>query len=281
MSGQHVAGLLREGAQRLDGFEEGAQEAAVLLAHALGRSRSWLYAHGDAAADAVAAARYRQWLQARLDGMPVAYLTGSRGFWSLQLEVTPATLIPRPETERLVELALERLPPDVDADIVDLGTGSGAIALAIAAERPRARVTAVDASEEALQVARRNAATNRVDRVEFLYGDWWSPLAGRRFDLVLSNPPYIADDDRHLGAGDLRFEPRMALASGADGLDAIRAIVAGTPAHLHDGGWLLIEHGWEQGRAVRALFEAAGFVDVATETDLEGRERVTRGRKPR
>jgi release factor glutamine methyltransferase len=281
MSAEHVSGLLREGMQRLAGLEEGAQEAAVLLAHSLGRSRSWLYAHGDAVADAAAVARYREWLRARLDGMPVAYLTGSRGFWSLQLEVTPATLIPRPETERLVELALERLPPHVDADIVDLGAGSGAIALAIAAERPRARVTAVDASEAALQVARRNAAANRIDRVEFLQGSWWSPLAGRRFDLVLSNPPYIADDDRHLAEGDLRFEPRMALASGADGLDAIRAIVAGTPAHLHDGGWLLIEHGWEQGRGVRALFEAAGLVDVATETDLEARDRVTRGRAPR
>jgi release factor glutamine methyltransferase len=280
MSGQDVAALLREGMQRLAGLEDGAQEAAMLLAHALGQSRSWLYAHGDDLPDAVGAARYRAWLQARVDGTPVAYLTGSRGFWTLQLEVTPATLIPRPETERLIELALERLPREADADVVDLGTGSGAIALALAAERPRARVVAVDASADALRVARRNATAHSLARVEFVQGSWWAPLAGRRFDLVVSNPPYIADDDRHLVEGDLRFEPRMALASGRDGLDAIRAIVAGAPVHLHAGGWLLVEHGWQQGAAVRGLFEGAALVDVVTATDLEGRDRVTLGRRP-
>jgi release factor glutamine methyltransferase len=278
MGEENVAALLREGMQALAALDEGAQEAGLLLAHALGRSRSWLYAHGDDLPDAAGAVRYRQCLQDRLLGTPVAYLTGSRGFWSLQLEVTPATLIPRPETERLVELALERLPRDARLDVVDLGTGSGAIALAIAAERPRARVVAVDASADALQVARRNAFSNSLQRVEFLHGSWWSPLGGRRFHLVLSNPPYIADDDRHLGEGDLRFEPRMALASGADGLDAIRCILAGVPAHLHAGGWLLVEHGWQQGRAVRDLFENAGLIDVSSATDLEDRERVTLGR---
>jgi release factor glutamine methyltransferase len=278
MSEKDVAALLREGIQRLAALEEGAQEAALLLAHALRRSRSWLYAHGDDPPDAAGAAWYRRLIEARLHGTPVAYLTGTRGFWSLQLDVTPDTLIPRPETERLVELALERLPHDVALDVVDLGTGSGAIALAIAAERPRVRMVAVDASADALRVARRNADAISLARVEFLHGSWWSLLGGRRFDLVLSNPPYIADDDQHLEQGDLRFEPRMALASGADGLDAIRCIAAGAPAHLHAGGWLLVEHGWQQGRSVRGLFADAGLVDVTSTTDLAGRERVTLGR---
>jgi release factor glutamine methyltransferase len=190
--------------------------------------------------------------------------------------------VPRPETERLVELALERLPADRAVDVADLGTGSGAIALAIARERPRARVVATDASAAALAVASRNAAALGFDaaRVAFVRGDWWAPLGARRFDLVASNPPYIAEGDPHLARGDLRFEPRDALASGADGLDAIRAIVAGAPAHLVDGGWLLLEHGFDQGEAVRRLLEAHGFVAVDTARDLEGRDRVTLGRRP-
>src|SRR5690606_29533287 len=224
------------------------------------------------------AARFEALVARRAAGEPVAYLVGTRGFWRLELAVTPDTLVPRPETELLVELALARIDPRAAARVADLGTGSGAIALAIAGERPRARVVATDASAAALEVARANAAALGLGNVEFRHGDWWAPLAGERFALVASNPPYIADGDAHLAQGDLRFEPRAALASGADGLDAIRAIVAGAPAHLRDGGWLLVEHGWEQGAAVRALFEAAGFDEVATERDLEQRDRVTLGR---
>jgi release factor glutamine methyltransferase len=200
----------------------------------------------------------------------------------MDLAVGPATLVPRPETERLVELALERLPADRAVDVADLGTGSGAIALAIAGERPRARVVATDASAAALAVASRNAATLGLDasRVAFVQGDWWAPLDARRFDLVASNPPYIAEGDPHLSRGDLRFEPRDALASGTDGLDAIREIVDGAPAHLVAGGWLLLEHGFDQGEAVRRLLEARGLVDVDTARDLEGRDRVTLGRMP-
>jgi release factor glutamine methyltransferase len=204
---------------------------------------------------------------------------GARGFWRFDLAVTPDTLIPRPETELLVELALARIALDAPARVADLGTGSGAIALAIASERPRARMVAVDVSGEALEVARGNAAMLGIDNVEFRRGDWLAPLDGERFDLIASNPPYIAEGDVHLARGDLRFEPHGALASGADGLDAIRVIAATAPKHLRDGGWLLVEHGWEQGPAVRALFEAAGFVDVATERDLEQRDRVTLGRR--
>ena len=209
-----------------------------------------------------------------------AYLTGSRGFWSLELQVTPATLIPRPETELLVELALARLPQTRTHTqrVADLGTGSGAIALAIARERPLAQIVATDASEQALAVAAANAAAHAIGSVQFSHGSWWEPLAGQHFDLVASNPPYIAEGDRHLEEGDLRFEPAAALSSGIDGLDAIRQIVAGAGLHLHAGGWLLLEHGWEQAAAVRALLVQAGFREVASERDLESRERVTLGR---
>jgi release factor glutamine methyltransferase len=253
-------------------------EAEILLAHVLGRSRTWLYAHADAETGVDAQRRFEALVARRRAGEPVAYLTGSRGFWRFDLRVTADTLVPRPETERLVELALERLPEDRALRAADLGTGSGAIALALALERPRAQVVATDASEAALAVAAGNARSLGLGNVAFRQGDWFAPLAGERFDLVASNPPYIALGDPHLGEGDLRFEPPAALSSGADGLDAIREIARGAPAHLVAGGWLLVEHGWEQGPPVRALFEAAGLADVATHIDLEQRDRVTLGR---
>lgn len=197
---------------------------------------------------APARARFEALLARRQAGEPVAYLLGRQGFWSLELEVSPATLIPRPETELLVELALARLPAGQSLRVADLGTGSGAIALALARERPQAHVVATDASAEALTVARRNAARLGLGRVEFRDGDWLVPLAQERFDLIASNPPYIEQDDPHLAQGDLRFEPPAALASGADGLDAIRVIVRDAGRHLHPGGWLLLEHGWNQAR---------------------------------
>lgn len=255
-------------------------EAELLLAHVLGRARGWLYAHADAAVDADEARRFEALLERRAHGEPVAYLCGRRGFWTLDLAVTADTLIPRPETERLVELALERLPLGGGARIADLGTGSGAIALALAGERPDATVAATDASAAALAVADANARAAGLANVSFHAGDWFAALPGRRFDLVASNPPYVADGDPHLREGDLRFEPPAALSSGADGLDAIRAIAAAAPAHLSPGGWLLLEHGWTQGAAVRALLQAAGFVEVSTHRDLEERDRVTLGRVP-
>ena len=270
-----IAGLLAQARRRID-----PADADLLLAHALGCSRTWLLAHGDDGIAAAEAARFTALVERRAAGEPVAYLTGSRGFWTLELAVTPATLVPRPETELLVELALERIPADAEARVADLGTGSGAIALAIAKERPRARVLATDAREAALEVARGNARRNRIGNVELRHGDWLAPLHGERFDLIASSPPYIALGDPHLDEGDLRFEPPSALSSGSDGLDAIRAIARASPAHLRAGGWLLLEHGWEQGGAVRALLHEAGFAEVATERDLEGRDRVTLGRKP-
>ena len=280
MSAADVAGLLAEGSQRLRG-PDARFEAELLLCHALGRDRAWLFAHADERVDADAAARFHALCARRASGEPVAYLLGHRGFWTLDLAVTADTLVPRPETELLVEAALARLPEDRPLQVADLGTGTGAIALAIASERPLASVLATDASEAALAVARGNAGRNRIANVRFAAGDWLEPLGGQRFDLVASNPPYVADGDPHLAEGDLPFEPPMALASGADGLDALRCIVAGAPMVLVDGGWLLVEHGHAQGAAVRALFQAHGFAGIETLRDLEQRERVTLGRNLR
>jgi len=266
--------MLRAAANRLG---ERADAEALLL-HALGQSRGWLFAHADDAVDMDVQTAFEALVARREAGEPVAYLTGRRGFWTLELEVTPATLIPRPETELLVELALERLPRDAAAGVADLGTGSGAIALAIASECPQAQVLATDASADALAVARRNAQRLGVGNLRFAQGDWLAPLAGQRFALIVSNPPYIEAADPHLAQGDLRFEPASALASGADGLDDIRRIVAGAPGHLDADGWLLFEHGWNQGAAARALLREAGYVQVFTAQDLEARDRVSGGR---
>jgi release factor glutamine methyltransferase len=253
-------------------------DAELLLLHVLHKPRSWLFTHADDALDADVQSAYDALLGRREAGEPVAYITGRRGFWTLELEVTPATLIPRPETELLVELALQRLPPDFSGRVADLGTGSGAIALAIARERPRAQVVATDASTAALEVARRNAQRHAIGNVDFVHGDWLLPLAGKRFELIVSNPPYIEAADPHLARGDLRFEPASALASGSDGLDDIRRIVDDARRHLDPSGWLLLEHGWNQGVAVRALLLHAGYEQISTMPDIEQRDRVSGGR---
>ncbi len=269
----NVAELLAHAGRAIDRVD-----AELLLAHALGKGRSWLFAHAtDPVADD-AHASFQALLRRRIDGEPVAYLTGSRGFWTLDLEVTSATLVPRPETELLVELALARIPAEVSLRVADLGTGSGAIALAIASERPQTRIIATDASTAALQVAQRNALRNGIANIQFRSGDWYAAVQGEHFDIIISNPPYIADGDPHLDQGDLRFEPAMALACGPDGLNAIRTIVGQGSDHLDAGGWLLLEHGWDQGDAVRSLLSGAGFIGVETEQDLEGRDRVSLGR---
>jgi release factor glutamine methyltransferase len=272
-------GLLAAAAGELSG-DESAREVELLLSQVLRRDRAWLYAHADDALAAADALQFHSLLLRRAAGEPLAYLLGRREFWSLDLAITPDVLIPRPETELLVELALQRMPQNAQVDIADLGTGSGAIALALAHERPHVRVLATDASVTALTVARGNAERLGIRNVEFAQGDWCAALGGRKFDLIVSNPPYIAQHDVHLDQGDLRFEPHAALASGADGLDAIRAIVHAAPAHLKPGGWLLLEHGHDQGRTVRTLLETNRFLEVLTERDLEGRERVSVGRLP-
>ncbi len=254
-------------------------DAEALLLHVLQQPRSWLFAHADEVPDMDVQTAYATLVERRAAGEPVAYITGRRGFWSLELEVTSATLIPRPETELLVELALQRLPSVAACNVADLGTGSGAVALAIARERPRARVVATDASAAALAVAQRNAQRLGLGNVAFVHGDWLAPLAGQHFDLIVSNPPYIEAADPHLAQGDLRFEPPAALASGPDGLDAIRRIVRDARAHLHPDAWLLFEHGWNQGLAARVLLAEAGYADVFSALDLEQRDRVSGGRR--
>jgi release factor glutamine methyltransferase len=252
-------------------------DAQVLLLHVLGRAagdRAWLIAHDDDPLAADARARFDELCRRRLAGEPVAYLTGVKEFFGLELSVDARVLVPRPDTETVVDWALEVLE-DVEApQVVDLGTGSGAIALAIAKARPDARVTAVDRSAGAVDVARANARTLGV-AVDVRQGNWLDGLPV--FDLVVSNPPYVADGDPHLRA--LHAEPLSALASGADGLDDIRRIVADAPAHLRAGGWLLLEHGWDQAGAVRGLLGSAGFAGVQSRRDLAGIERCTGGRR--
>ncbi len=268
--------LLRDAAAQLP-MPESRYEVERLLMHVLKRDRAWLFAHATDPLPVDVQAAFGALLQRRIAGEPVAYLTGTRNFWTLELKVTPDTLIPRPETELLVELALERLPENTSIRVADLGTGSGAIALAIASGRREVRVIGTDVSTAALAIANENARANDIHNVEFRHGSWFAPLDGERFQIVVSNPPYIAESDPHLRQGDLRFEPAGALSSGADGLDAIREIVLEAPRYLLAGGWLLMEHGWEQGDAIRALLEQAGFAEVSTAQDLEGRDRVTMG----
>ncbi|MFK8042449.1 peptide chain release factor N(5)-glutamine methyltransferase [Congregibacter sp.] len=256
--------------------DESLREAQLLLCAALDKPRSYLIAWPEADVPAAAEQRYRDWLQRRIQGVPIAYLLGSRDFWSLSLQVNEATLIPRADTELLIETALS-LDLSGDSAALDLGTGSGAIALALAKERPFWRITAVEQSAEALDVARANGERLGLQRIEWLQGDWFSELSGRRFSLIVSNPPYIADEDSHLSRGDLRFEPRSALASGVDGLDDIREIIDSAPMHLESGGHLFLEHGFAQGAAVRELLSAAGFSNVGSSRDLAGHERVTGG----
>ena len=263
------------GAQALGGADAASPrlDAELLLAHAIGSGRSTLRAHPERVADPAAAAVFESLLARRAGGEPVAYLLGSREFWSLDLRVSPAVLVPRPETETLVEQALARGGTGRKV-VLDLGTGSGAIALALKRERPDWRVCAVERSPAALPMAAANGARLSLE-VEWLAGDWFGPVAGRRFDLIVSNPPYIAQGDPHLAA--LAHEPTSALIAGPDGLDALRTIVAGAAAQLAPGGWLLLEHGADQGAAVRDLLAGAGFSGVETATDGAGRPRVGMG----
>lgn len=268
--------LLAEGEDRLAGLPAPRLEAEILLTHLTALSRAHLFAHPEAPVDAAIAEEYARLLGRRAQGEPVAYITGNREFWSLKLAITPAVLIPRPETELVVEAALERLTGNTTARVADLGTGSGAIALAIASERRDIEVHATDRSPEALEVARENA--NRLDlaNVQFHLGSWCDPLCGA-FDLIASNPPYVAAGDPHLQAGDLRFEPEGALIAGGDGMEALREIVACAPSRLKPGGWLILEHGHTQGAACHALLGKSGFHSVETLTDLAGSDRVTLG----
>jgi release factor glutamine methyltransferase len=270
----HTATLLLErtsASARLD--------AELLLEYVTGLSRTDFRAAPERALPAAAGWSFQQLIRRRLQGEPVAYIRGHQEFWSLLFEVSPAVLIPRPETELVVERTLALLSSDAK-EVADLGTGSGAIALAVASERPSLQVTAVDASADALEIARRNAARLQLGNVRFERGSWFAPLAGRRFDVVAANPPYIARGDTDLAADVSRFEPEIALIAGATGLEAIDQIVAQAGAHLRPGGWLVLEHGWTQAGAVRERLVRSGFAHVRSHADLAGHERVTEGSLP-
>ena len=252
-------------------------DAELLLAHALGKSRSYLHTWPERELESGQLERYQAMLRRRQAGEPVAYILGQQGFWSLELEVASHTLIPRPDTELLVETALALLPA-TPAQVLDLGTGSGAIALALASERPAWRLTGVDRVPEAVALAERNRARLKLPNANFVDSHWFSALADQRYQLIVSNPPYIAADDRHLAEGDVRFEPSSALVAGADGLDDIRLIIARAPGYLEPGGWLLLEHGFDQAAAVRELLGTRGFNSVESRRDLGGHERISLGR---
>lgn len=251
----------------------------MLAGCVLEKNGAWLIAHADEAVSAKSEKAFAALAERRRQGEPIAYILGEREFYGLEFGVTPAVLIPRPETELLVELALERIPEDAALRVLDLGTGSGAIAVVLAKRRPQARLTAVDVDYAALAVARANAKRHGVS-VRFFCGDWFGALQGETFDLIVSNPPYVAAGDPHLALGDVRFEPQRALLGGADGLDCIRAIVAKAEAHLNPGAWLLFEHGYDQAEACRALLEVRGYREVQSWPDLAGIPRVSGGIRP-
>ena len=274
----NIQAALAHGTDTLTGCSYSPRvDAKRLLSHILRREPAYFVAFGDQVLGQAEENQYRQWLARRKHGEPIAYLTGRQGFWSLDLVVGPSVLIPRPETEVLVEAAL-RMMPAARARVLDLGTGSGAVALALAKERPQWEVVATDFSEAALEIARANRDRLGLKRVKILQGSWYEPFSEEaRFDLVISNPPYVAEGDPHLARGDLRFEPRSALVSGADGLDDLRRIVRGAPARLRCAGALLMEHGFDQSEAVIGLFRRAGFSDVQALKDDAGHFRAVFG----
>jgi release factor glutamine methyltransferase len=273
-----VKGLLQEATERITESDTARLDAEVLLSHVLDRNRAWLYTWPDKVLVPEAADKYRGLIERRVAGEPVAHLTGVREFWGLELACDNSTLIPRPETELLVEQALQLRLPD-RAQVLDLGTGTGAIALALAKERPKWQLRGTDSSAGAISLARANAKKLGVRNVKWFKGDWFQPLdADVRFDLILSNPPYIPEDDACLGEGDVRFEPRSALVSGEDGLDAILRLVAGAGYWLNPKGWMLLEHGYNQTSDVREILATNGFNSITCFEDLAGHKRATLAR---
>lgn len=264
-------------AERLSGSDSPRRDAEILLSHVTGKGRTFLLAFGETELSQEHYQQVETLLARRINGEPVAYILGEREFWSLPLYVSPHTLIPRPDTECLVEQALARIPAG-PCQILDAGTGTGAIALAIASERPDCQVTGVDLIPEAVELARRNAARSGISNAQFLQSNWFSAIKSVRFSLVVSNPPYIDESDEHLVQGDVRFEPRSALVAKDNGLADLAELVSQARGVLIPGGWLLLEHGWKQGESVRALFSAAGYNNIETVKDYGNNDRLTLGR---
>lgn len=256
---------------------EAKLDAQLLLQHVLNVNRAWLISHQHDTLPSSIHETYKALINRRMKGEPIAYILGTREFYGLNLKVTPNTLIPRPDTETLVEAALARIPLQKKLTICDLGTGSGAIALAIAKHRPQAFVLALDALQTALDIAIENAQSLKIANIKFILSNWFSCIKDQKFDVIVSNPPYIESNDIHLNQGDLRFEPTSALASGQDGLDDIRSIINQAPQHLHPHGWLLLEHGYNQAEPVAALLKQSGFCQISHVQDLAGIHRVTLG----
>ncbi|MEQ7918133.1 peptide chain release factor N(5)-glutamine methyltransferase [Xanthomonas sp. WHRI 1810A] len=273
-----IASLLRSA--ELPDSPTARLDVELLLAAALGKPRSFLHTWPERIVSSEAAHTFEAFVRRRRTGEPVAYILGLQGFWNIDLEVATHTLIPRPETEMLVETALELLPGAIPHRLLDLGTGTGAIALSLAKDRPQWTITAVDRVDEAVDLAERNRQRLNLDNAAVMKSHWFSALKRQRFDLIISNPPYIASDDPHLAKGDVRFEPSSALVAGVDGLDDLRVITSEAPAHLEPGGWLLLEHGYDQGAAVRELLNSHGFEQIQTRRDLGDNERITFGRVP-
>lgn len=268
---------LKQASSKLKESESPKRDAEILLGFVTNKSRTFLMAFSETELTQSQLDSLNTCLKRRQTGEPIAYITGVKEFWSLKFQVSPSTLIPRPDTEKLVEIALEYLPK-VPCEVLDLGTGTGAITIAMATERQDCLFTAIEKNEQALILAQGNAKYNGVNNAYFLQGNWYKPIKGRKFSMIVSNPPYIDSTDIHLLQGDVRFEPRSALVADDEGLADIKVIVAGATKHLNQYGWLLIEHGWKQGEAVRTIFKQNGFQLVETHIDYSGNDRVTVGR---
>lgn len=276
-----IVDVLKHGRQQLDASGTNRSDSTkldteILLCYVLKCERTHLYAYPEQSLSNEQLDSFNALIDLRSQGQPIAYLTMQKEFWSLSFHVNENTLIPRPETELLVEIVLELISTDSAYNILDLGTGSGAIAIAIASERPLAKITATDISDEAIKIARHNAETNKIENIEFKKSNWFEEESNR-YDIIVSNPPYISNDDAHLKQGDVRFEPLSALASGKDGLDDLRTIIQQSKKYLNKQAWLLVEHGYNQGQQVRQLFIENGFTSVSTIKDYGNNDRVSIG----
>lgn len=273
-----ITELLQEAQQVIDFSDTASLDAEVLLCDVMQFARTSIYAHPEQIVPEEKSALFKALIKQRCEGHPIAHLTGKQEFWSLQLAVNEDTLIPRPETELLVEVALELIPEDAEFNLLDLGTGSGAIAIAIASERPFCNITATDINPGALAIAKKNAAAHRLDNVRFLLSDWYQHLALQKFELIISNPPYIKQNDKHLSQGDVRFEQKLALVAGHDGMQAINIIIENAKNYLANNACLLLEHGFDQKQSVQNAFLTNHFTEVKTLQDLSSQDRVTCGK---